>query len=381
MPMAGHTGKAFWFSTDTGNFQTSEYYYEDYPEWVKRWNGQDLAGSLSGKEWWLLLEKDRYLLRDQDDRPYEVDLRGYGRTFPHPLGPRDDPLFLTRVVVGPKGDKLLADFAKTMIDAEKIGQGETIDYLAVGFSGVDAVNHFFGPSSLENEDTVIQLDRIMADFLSHVDDVVGLENTLIVLSADHGMPEMPEYASEIGYAAGRITNDEVCEIANGIGSSLFGVEGLCRSFFRPSLYLDHELISFADLDPENVAKLIAETLNRVPGVGLAKSTADLLSVNHSGVAGQMKRNTHPDRSGDIYVAQSPYWFMFDKGPVAAMHGSPWRYDTHVPIVFAGNGLAPAQVNRLVNPADIAPTLSSLLGLTPPAGAQGSVLVEAQRFDQ
>jgi len=35
------------------------------------------------------------------------------------------------------------------------------------------------------------------------------------------------------------------------------------------------------------------------------------------------------------IVQDPYWFLYEKGPVAAMHGSPWRYDTHVPIIFMG----------------------------------------------
>jgi arylsulfatase A-like enzyme len=68
--------------------------------------------------------------------------------------------------------------------------------------------------------------------------------------------------------------------------------------------------------------------------------------------------------------------MFDRGAVAAMHGSPWGYDTHVPIIFAGHGIQPARVNRLVHPIDVAPTLSALLNISPPAGAEGSVLKEA-----
>ena len=58
-----------------------------------------------------------------------------------------------------------------------------------------------------------------------------------------------------------------------------------------------------------------------------------------------------------------------------MHGSPWAYDTHVNIIFAGPGLGPAKVTRPVNPIDVAPTLSALLGLSPPAAAQGNVLAE------
>ncbi len=95
-------------------------------------------------------------------------------------------------------------------------------------------------------------------------------------------------------------------------------------------------------------------------------------------AAQMQRNAHPQRSGHIYVAQSPYWFMFDRGAVAAMHGSPWTYDTHVPVIFLRDGLRARQVHRRVHPVDVAPTLAALLGLSPPAGSQGAVLEETLR---
>ena len=157
--MAGHTGKAFWMSTDTGDFVSSEYYYPEYPTWVRNWNRERKAEKLGGTEWTLLLEPEAYVLGHQDDRPYEMDLKGYGRVFPHRFAPAGDQLLPTQVLVSPKGDELLLDFAKTLILAEAIGQDEITDYLSVSFSGVDAVNHFFGPSSLENEDTVLHLDR------------------------------------------------------------------------------------------------------------------------------------------------------------------------------------------------------------------------------
>ena len=199
--MAGRVGKAFWFSTDTGDFVTSRYYYDEYPGWAVEWNDRRQAESHAGKAWTLLNDQGTYLLGDRDDRPYEVDLKGYGRTFPHAFGSAEHPLFATRLVVSPVGDRLTADFAKALVRAEQIGQDDVPDYLSVSFSGVDAVNHFFGPSSLENEDVVLQLDRTVADLLSFIDMAVGLEHTLVVLSADHGMAEMPEYMTELGLEA------------------------------------------------------------------------------------------------------------------------------------------------------------------------------------
>ena len=102
--MAGHAGKAFWFSTDTGDYVTSSYYYSAYPNWVAKWNAKRLAESHAGKMWSLLNKPSTYLLTGSDDRPYEIDLKGYGRTFPHPFGEADSKLFNTLIFVSPVGE-------------------------------------------------------------------------------------------------------------------------------------------------------------------------------------------------------------------------------------------------------------------------------------
>lgn len=373
--MAGKTGTAYWYSTDSGDFVTSAYYMSAYPDWVRAWNDGRKASELSGGRWQLVDKSSRYRSIERDDRPYEVDLRGYGRTFPHLFGDSDNPLFFTRLLVSPEGDRLLADFAQTLIDAEGIGSDDETDYLSVSFSSVDAVNHFFGPASLENEDTIRQLDRTLATLLSHVDRKVGLDSTLIVLSADHGMAEMPEYATELGHAAGRRYGEEVLAQARTIAKEAFGSEALVADFFRPYLYLDSAELAARSLDRGAVAERLAAAFAVDPAVGAAIPFTAVTGASLSGAAAAIAHNHHSQRSGDVYIAQAPYWFMFERGPVAAMHGSPWTYDQHVPVVFAGWRIPATRVSRRVHPIDVAPTLSALLGLSPPAGAQGSALEE------
>ncbi len=88
-------------------------------------------------------------------------------------------------------------------------------------------------------------------------------------------------------------------------------------------------------------------------------------------------NFNPKRSGDIYLVFEPNVFIndFDGLAVASTHGSPWRYDTFVPVIFAGAGLKGMKVSRLVTPYDVAPTLATYLGVKPPSGAVGSPLLE------
>jgi predicted AlkP superfamily pyrophosphatase or phosphodiesterase len=372
--MSGHTGKAFWYSANNGDFITSRYYYDAYPDWVARWNAQRKAEQYAGTEWTLSADKSSYLLAGQDDRPYEVDLKGYGRTFPHRYGEVDSKLLYTQLIASPVGDQLLLDFARELISSEQLGQNTVPDYLSISFSSVDATNHFFGPSSLENEEVVRVLDRSLAELLQFVDKTVGLKHVLIVLSADHGMADLPEYMSELGYAAGRLEPEGIVNAANQVGRQL-GIDEVVRYFFRPYIYLDDEKIDAAKLDHTQVTQSIAVALTDYQGINLAVPTENLATQQGNPLIEQVRRNQHVTRSGDIYIIQDPYWFLFGEGPIAAMHGSPWRYDTHVPIIFTGPGIDAQTVHRLVHPVDVAPTISALLGMTPPGSAQGSPLRE------
>jgi len=240
---------------------------------------------------------------------------------------------------------------------------------------VDAVNHFFGPSSLENEDVVLQLDRTLADLFGFIDNTVGLKNTLIVFSADHGMADMPEYMTELGFVAGRLYPEDIIKTANDLGKQQFGVDGVVRFFFRPYLYLDDVKISTANLDRTAVEQAIAGVLMEKEGIELAVSRSGLSGGHARELLERIGLNFHDYRSGDIYVAQKPYWFLYEKGPVVAMHGSLWKYDSHVPIFFAGPGIPMQRVHRLIHPVDVASTMAAYLGMTPPSSSQGHPLKE------
>ncbi|MEN8710891.1 MAG: alkaline phosphatase family protein [Arenicellales bacterium] len=372
--MAGHSGKAFWFSTDNGDFITSRYYYDRYPSWVSDWNQQRQAELYAGTEWKLSSAKDSYLLAAQDDRPYEVDLKGFGRTFPHRYGGKDNKLLYTQLVVSPAGDRLLLDFAKAVVTNEKLGQDSVPDYLSISFSSTDAVNHFFGPSSLENEAVIRDLDSTLSELFEFIDKNIGLKHTLIVLSADHGMADMPEYMTELGYAVGRLDSKDIIAVANRAGQQ-FGIDEVVRYFFRPYLYLDKDKIVAAKLDLATVELAIANAVTAIEGINLAVSSRNFTSYERNTLIQQVQRNQHITRSGDIYVIQDPYWFLLEEGLIAVMHGSPWRYDTHVPVMFSGPGIDAQHVHRTVHPVDVAPTIASLLGMSPPASTQGTPLAE------
>ncbi|NOE19117.1 alkaline phosphatase family protein [Ruegeria atlantica] len=372
--MAGHSGKAFWLSTATGAFETSEFYYDAYPDWVLDWNSKRPADAKIESEWWPECSDAPYIM-ERIERSFVTNLGTFGRTFPHFYGKPDDGLYYTQVLLSPHGDRITADFAKTIVKEEGLGDDEWPDYLSVSFSGVDATNHFFGPSSLENEEMVRCLDETLADFIEFMDREVGRANVLYVLSADHGMPEAPEEMAEAGLSTFRNSTEALMMDVNSVIADEFGVEAAIQFFFRPYVYLDNGAIEASGVDRRAIERRIVNILMAASGIELAMPTEPLAEQRGHTLQEQIRRNYHPTRSGDIYVVQTPYSFLFEDGPIAAMHGSPWRYDTHVPIIFAGPGIKPTRVNRPVSTVDVAVTLSTILGISQPSSAAGQALSE------
>jgi arylsulfatase A-like enzyme len=217
----------------------------------------------------------------------------------------------------------------------------------------------------------------LSKLFKFIDKNVGLEHTLIVLSADHGMADMPEYMTELGYEAGRLDSKDILAIANKVGKKM-GIDEVVDYFFRPYIYLNKEKIAAAKLNVRQVEKTIADALTDIEGVNLAVSTKNFSAYKGNPIVKQVKRNHHATRSGDIYIIQDPYWFLLEEGLIAVMHGSPWSYDTHVPIVFSGPNIDAQNIHRTVHPIDVAPTLATLLGMTPPASSQSQFLFSNTR---
>jgi len=99
----------------------------------------------------------------------------------------------------------------------------------------------------------------------------------------------------------------------------------------------------------------------------------------SGIDGEIGmrvlRGFNPKQSGDLIVVQKPNVYLGD-GSDPANHGTPYSYDTHVPMIIMGRGFKPGRYRQAATPLDIAPTVSEVLGIPTPAKSQGRILREA-----
>jgi predicted AlkP superfamily pyrophosphatase or phosphodiesterase len=374
---AGQSGKAFWYSKTTGKFVTSSYYYPEYPEWVVRWNNAGHADQYRDQNWELLLDRDRYVFHDQDDRWFEKPEGLLGRTFPHPLGNPDSKAFYSSLRSTPMADQLLLSFVKEWIEAENIGSEGQTDLLAVSFSATDYIGHDFGPNSLEAEDNLLRLDRTLQELFRFLDQRVGLDRTLVVLASDHGVAPAPERMARLGTEAQRHHPVQFMQRANTFLRTRFGIgSDLAIAFFKPGVYLDTREMRALGLDPVEVERALAAKFMQMPGFTAAYSRSDLLAgiLPDTERVNMAAHSIHPYRSGHVILVQDPFWYLgSEPDDNTATHGSPYAYDTHIPIMMAGPGINQRRVFAPVEARDLARTVCKYLGIAPLSDATGQLL--------
>jgi predicted AlkP superfamily pyrophosphatase or phosphodiesterase len=377
--LAGRNGKAFWYSRRNGSYITSTWYYESMPEWMQQWNSRGPADAYNGYTWNLLDEAASYRALGHDDRPFERPRGGIGNTFPHRLVKQDAPVFYSALRYTPVADELTLAFTMELVRQEQIGRRAATDYLAVSFSSTDYIGHAFGPTSLEAEDNLLRLDRVIERLLAFIDGLVGLENTLIVLSSDHGVGIAPEVMAEYGFDVSRLGMRREMQRLDTRLQAHFGTERkLIIEYLKPWVFFDLAAIEEAGLDLQTVESEAARMLQETTGIRHAVTRSSLLEggSTNSPVMQAVQSAFNARNAGQLFVINEPYWYISnDPHSDAATHGTPYGYDTHVPIILAGPGIPAQVVQRKVAPRDIAPTLAALLEIPPPDAYAGSVLTE------
>ena len=371
---AGKTGTAYMYMGATGQFASTTYYMPEHPAWVNNYNNQKPADRYFRAEWKALLPEAAYARSVPDQQPWFGPAGGglpmrYGAVSDEAPG----PLFYTSLLRGPFVDAMSLDFARAAIAGEKLGQDDATDILAISLSGHDYVNHAYSAESRLSHDHFLQLDRMLQSFFSDLDARVGKDNYVAVLTADHGFMPAPEYSASRGQAGGRLVGAQVLARLNGGLEKRFGPGKWVAGFSGSSVLLNRSFIVQQGADANALAEEVRALLQAEPGFAVAYTRRELQSGSRAGAPrfDQLRRSWHLDVSGDVQYALKPNW-MF--GPNVATHGSPYGYDTQVPLLMYGPAwVKPGRIVAPVEMIDIAPTLARMLGVAAPAGSEGKLL--------
>jgi predicted AlkP superfamily pyrophosphatase or phosphodiesterase len=373
---------AVWFDSPTGSLTTSDAY--PVAVFVDEYAQAHPVKDDIGKTWSPSLPESAYLYDEKATNTGPPS--GWSTSFPHALRPKDgsgnaDPEFYEQWSSSPFADTYLTQLAKTAVSKLNLGKGSGTDYLGVSYSSVDYVGHAFGPRSREIQDMLVRLDKDLGDLFAYLDANIGRGNYVVAFSADHGVAPIPEDLKKFGDDAGWLNMADVREHVESALKPFHVPQPAIVGITDSELYFLPAVYDQLKADPGAMQAAI-DAIQSVPGVARVyrREQVEDRPTSTNPIRTAFSNSYFPWRSGDLIVVPKPYWPVtyFAAGKQregGTTHGTPYYYDQRVPILFMGWGIQPGQYFGEVTPADIAPTLAALCGITL-STRDGRVLGEA-----
>ena len=364
--------RAFWFNAATTTMVSTDYYTQPFPDWAKTYSASEVLEDQLAEGWKLsnnfkaLSSTSRDSIAQEKDRFYPI--------FPHTLLSFDTAK-VKKYEEGayfwntPYGDQFVLEFSKQLIEKEGLGLDDNVDVLTVGLSAADVIGHHFGPNSYEVLDYYNKVDEYLADFISFLNTTVGNDNYLLVLSSDHGVVPFPELSNEAGVDAKRINQSQFSLDINKVDQSLRNFFRLSKSTILKSSYKGIEP-NFSYLNSKGIDSIVylKKLSEEIKKLAYVAETYDFFEINDSSCTKpyiQQVRNSHSDQEGYFVKLLAKEFYLIDMRDHGTTHGTPYSYDTHVPLIFYGNLLKHATIKNsreeaAVYTTDIAATILGLL---------------------
>jgi predicted AlkP superfamily pyrophosphatase or phosphodiesterase len=375
---AGHfKGDVYWYSVHAGRFVTSSYYRQSYPGWLDKFNAETLPRLQNESTPWEDQVPEEGRSFTPDAVAFEAD--HVHVAFPHrledvvPAEKIADPKMREKalawwIATTPALDAATLALARESVQALSLGQEDAPDYLSIVVSQVDDIGHWYGPFSREQLDNLLKLDRELGEFFGFLDQAVGKGKYLVALSADHGVPNIPEQDRERGRAVRRLTEKEIQEAVDAADKIAASAPGTPQEIARRvadrlnrydfvSDAMTAETLASPGTTCDPFTRLFRNSYraDRVPRFPLFSFSHEGQGVGRYGVVVRLTRGTMPD---------------FDP----SVHGSPYEVDRMVPLLFMGPGVTPGLSDIRARTVDVAPTLARLAGIPFPAGLDGRPLL-------
>ncbi len=356
LPGGHRADAAYWYDPDSNAWVTSDYYRETLPDWVKKLNAEHPYQRYIGAKWFPIDAKD------ESGTPLCTMVAG------------TEVRYCGSLEASRWGNEMIEEFAERAVAGESLGQHGGTDILAVSFSSNDYVGHAVGPDDPAVRDISIRTDRLLGQLFSRIEQTIGADNLLVVMTADHGVAPVPEENRARRMPGGRLNDLQVIRTMSEALTKRFGPGEWFAGGVAVMPYFNLKTIEKHKLDRAQVEQVAAEAAAAVPHIARVYTRTQLLSgnVQQDALSRAFSLGFYGPRSGDLLLLPEPYYIWEATG---TSHGTPYTYDSHVPVIFLGSAIKPGRYSERIAVNDIAPTLSEILEIAQPAGSSGRILRE------
>lgn len=365
---------AFWYNKTIGGMVTSDYYTKTIPNWVKQFNASQWSEKNVPAEWKKSLPEHDYADIGPDEFTAEAP-RKNSTKFPYgfTIGKKADELGGS-----PYGDKIIVDFAIDAVNNEQLGQRNVTDLLCISLSNCDYVGHAQGPDSHEMLDLLVNIDRYLGELFSYLDNNVGKDKYIVALSADHAVCPLPEFNVQFRKLDAKryIHSTEIKPVLAEVNTRLKKELNSSEDILIKNAFINYTAGTKAGVDSVELEKRVRTGLLSVDAYVEIYFRRELMVRTESDKLFIEKyRNSYYAPRGKDYLYRIRENCIISSRPYGATHGSPYSYDTHVPLIFWWNDAVPSKISRKVHSADAAPTLAKFLGMFIPNNLDGVTLKE------
>lgn len=364
---AGHLANAaYWWDEQTGSFITSSFYTQQLPDWLIRFNQQNLAQHYLEKNWQLLLPKEKYTATLPDNNPYERSLiPTQPPQFPYDFSAYLHSNNISILKYTPYGNSILIDLAKECILQEKLGQNKNTDFLCISFSSTDYIGHLYGTESLELEDTYYRLDRDLNNFISFLDKHLGKDNYLLFLTADHAGALNTQYLQDLHFPVNYFSEKQLEKDLKTYLLNQYKDSTVIYTISNQQIFLNADKIRQMNLEYSKVVNEIKRFCYKYPEIAEVFCKEDLIQnhLNNFSMYDLVANGYAPARSGDVVFTLQPG--CMDYGNKGTTHGSGYNYDTHIPLIFYGFKNKHLESTTFYRITQLAPTLAYILHINLP----------------
>ena len=351
---------AYWIDHSTGAWVTSTYYRSELPKWAQDFNDGKRADKYLNREW-----------RDASGSTLRITAPQASEKNGTPPG------FYELVGSTPFANDYEFEFARELLTYERLGNGPATDLLVISLSANDILGHQVGPDSPEMQAMALALDRQLAEFFTFLGHQVGLANTWIALSADHGVAPVPAAASKLRIPAAGVSDEKLRAQLNAELSSRLSpghASEYVKSYDFPMAWINEEVFAGIHMKEEDAERAVGEAMKRTGLRGFyTRSQLAQGQVPNTEAGLQYLHSYSPEGGWYVLGVPAPYTVGVASG---TDHASPYAYDTHVPLAFYGLPFQAGTYRTHAEPVDLAVTLASLLGINAPTHAIGRVLTES-----